>query len=156
MPTEKISFTCSYLPVTCKCMWDSHCTTLCRSHTYSSVDASTLLALATTGYTPITLGLCSHRSAKHFNPSLSPRPWRQAEMIIQRQVNTQKRSPMVLCCFHALPMMLHGIILNIVQAELRNMSCCSDAAQKATVRTLWYSDLLNILHCFHITKMVTD
>lgn len=71
---KPIAFTCSYLPVAYKCMWDCHCMTLCSTQTYSTVDASALLTLATTHYTPITLCLCSHWSPKHFNPSLSPRP----------------------------------------------------------------------------------
>lgn len=41
--------------------------------TYSCVDASARLALATTR-TAITPRLRSYWSAKHFNPSLSPRP----------------------------------------------------------------------------------
>lgn len=129
MPAEErlIAFTCSYLPVTYKCMWDCHCVTLCSTQTYSCVDASALLTLATTGYTPITLCLCSYWSAKHFNPSLSPRPLRQRKMINQRQVSTQKRHLGYSVCIHY-PEYFTDVMLNIAHVRILKTAAVSCGA----------------------------
>ena len=121
--------------------------------TYSSVDASALLTLATTRHTPITLCLCSYWSAKHFNPSLSPRPWRQPKMINQRQVSsTQKQHLGYPVCIHY-PQYSADVMLNIgcvrnsrkrsssilVKLEPRNTSIMcyrSDAVRKAYGNTV--------------------
>lgn len=126
MPAEErlIAFTCSYLPVTYKCMWDCHRMTLCSTQTYSSVDASALLTLATTCYTPITLCLCSYWSAKHFNPSLSLRPWRQPKMINQRQVSTQKQHLGCPACIHY-PQSFMDVELNIGRVRILKRAAVS-------------------------------
>lgn len=110
------AFTSSYLPVTYKRMWDSQRVTRRSPQTYSTVDASALLALATTCYTPITLCLCSYWSAKHFNPSLSPRPRCQPKMINQRQVSNPKATPGA-SCLHTLPTILHACRLKYRTCE---------------------------------------
>lgn len=100
-----ITSTCSHLPVSSECMWGRRVVTLCSTQTYSFIDALVLLTLASTHHKPITLCLCSYRSAKHFNPSLSLRLWRQPQMINQRQADIKKATPKV-PCLHTFPTIL--------------------------------------------------
>lgn len=102
-----ITSTCSHLPVSSECMWGRRVVTLCSTQTYSFIEALVLLTLASPHHKPITLCLCSYRSAKHFNPSLSLRLWRQPQMINQRQADIKKATPKV-SCLHTLPTIPHG------------------------------------------------